>query len=195
MVTAGRGRAPALAWLFCSLLGSRLALAAPVEYRLTPTHSFVHFEWPHAGLSTLQGRFDRVAGRVTIDRDARTGHGRVELRLDSVNTGRPALDQALRRSLGAESEAVSTFEIESFRFDGTRPVAALGRWRWRGVERTLELRAERFNCYFSPLLRREVCGGDFEAVVKRSLHGVNWGLQMGVADETKVVIQVEAVKQ
>ena len=49
------------------------AQAAPVDYQLTPTHSFVHFEWSHRGLSTLSGRFDKVSGSVQLDRAARSG--------------------------------------------------------------------------------------------------------------------------
>ena len=33
------------------------------------------------------------------------------------------------------------------------------------------LQAQRFRCYTSPLLRREVCGGDFEAEFQRSAFG------------------------
>ena len=57
------------------------------------------------------------------------------------------------------------------------------------------LKAVRFNCYDNPMLKREVCGGDFETTLTRSQFGVNWGLNMGVADDTRVTVQVEAVKQ
>ena len=53
----------------------------------------------------------------------------------------------------------------------------------------------RFNCYDNPMLKREVCGGDFETTIKRSQWGVNCGLTMGVADDTRVVVQLEADKQ
>lgn len=171
------------------------AAAAPVDYQLTPTHSFVHFEWMHGGLSTLRGRFDKAAGRVTLDRDAREGRGSIELRLDSVNTGRPALDAALRRALGAEGAAVSRFELEALRFDGDRPVAALGRWRWRDTVLPLELRAERFDCYLNPLLRREVCGGDFVADVDIAAAGVRVDAAFGLGPTVRLRVQVEAIRQ
>jgi polyisoprenoid-binding protein YceI len=171
------------------------AWAAPAEYQLTPTHSFVHFEWSHAGLSTLHGRFDKAAGRVTMDREARTGHGAIELRLDSVNTGRPALDAALRRALGADrGDALSRFELDALRFDGARPVAAVGRWRWRDTVLPLELRAERFDCYLNPLLRREVCGGDFAADVDAAAAGVRLDAGFGLGPTVRLRVQVEAVR-
>jgi len=37
------------------------------------------------------------------------------------------------------------------------------------------LKATNFNCYDSPMLKREVCGGDFEATLDRSQFGMNTG--------------------
>jgi polyisoprenoid-binding protein YceI len=57
------------------------------------------------------------------------------------------------------------------------------------------LKATRFNCYLNPVLRREVCGGDFETTIKRSQWGIDYGLEMGVPDDVRLLIQVEAIKQ
>ena len=181
-----------IVWL---LAAAGAAAAAPVDYQLTPTHSFVHFEWPHAGLSTLRGRFDKVAGRVTLDRAARSGRGQVQIRLDSVNTGRPALDAALRRALGAEGEASTGYTIDTLRFEGDRPVAALGRLAWRERELAVELRAERFNCYLNPLLRREVCGGDFAADIDPATLGLALDPAFGLGRPIRLRVQVEAIRQ
>lgn len=181
------------------LMAAAQACAAPVQYQLTPTHSFVHFEWPHAGISTLRGRFDKVSGRVSLDRGARQGTGAIELRLDSVNTGRPALDAALRRALGAEGEAVARFEIGEMQFNGDKPVSAAGRVTGlahgptRGL--TIELRAQHFNCYLNPLLRREVCGGEFEASVDPAALGLALDPAFGLGTPVRLRVQVEAIRQ
>ena len=52
----------------------------------------------------------------------------------------------------------------------------------------------RFNCYTSPLVRREVCGGDFAAEFDRSDFGITFGLPF-VADKVRLLIQVEAIRQ
>jgi polyisoprenoid-binding protein YceI len=57
------------------------------------------------------------------------------------------------------------------------------------------LKATNFNCYTNPMLKREVCGGDFTATVVRSQYGMDFGISMGFADAVKLVIQVEAIKQ
>ena len=45
------------------------------------------------------------------------------------------------------------------------------------------------------MLKREVCGGDFETTIKRSQWGMNWGLNVGIPDDVRLLIQVEAIKQ
>jgi polyisoprenoid-binding protein YceI len=190
-------------WRTVALTGSLCLAAAPVQaeavtYQLTPTHSFVHFEWSHGGLSTLSGRFNKLSGRIVLDRSARSGQGTVELRLDSVSTGRPALDTALRQGLGAADggdAAVARFDIESMQFDGDRPQSARGRLRWQRAPLVVELQAEHFNCYFNPLLRREVCGGDFNARVDPASIGLALDPSFGLVGAIELRIQVEAIRQ
>lgn len=188
-------RVPGLAAGLALIAVTAPGLAAPVDYVLTPTHSFVHFEWPHAGLSTLRGRFDKASGRVTMDRAGQQGKGLVEVRLDSVNTGRPALDQALRQALGAEGEAVARFEIAAMHFDGDRPVSASGRLSWRHRALDVRLEADHFNCYLNPLLRREVCGGEFSAALETVALGLQIDPAFGLGSSLVLRVQVEAIRQ
>lgn len=181
--------------LLLGLAATAPAGAAALDYLLTPTHSFVHFEWAHAGLSTLRGRFDKVGGRVTLDREARQGRGLIDLRLDSVNTGRAALDAALRQALGAEREALATVEITALRFDGDKPVAASSRLSLNGRALTIVLRADHFNCYLNPLLRREVCGGEFSAAVEPAALGLQLDPAFGLGGPIVLRVQVEAIRQ
>jgi len=57
------------------------------------------------------------------------------------------------------------------------------------------LKANQFNCFQSPMLKREVCGGDFEATIDRTAFGVNYGVDWGFPKNVRLVLQVEAVKQ
>ena len=47
----------------------------------------------------------------------------------------------------------------------------------------------------NPMVKREVCGGDFEATIKRSQWGASYGINYGFSDDMRLVVQVEAVKQ
>ena len=59
----------------------------------------------------------------------------------------------------------------------------------------MPLKASNFNCYQNPMLKREVCGGDFDAVIDRTNWGIDYGLAYGFSKNVHLVIQVEAVKQ
>jgi len=62
------------------------AAAAADNYTIDPTHASVLFAIDHQGLSTVHGRFDKFAGKFSIDRTAKKGD--VDLTIDtaSVNT-------------------------------------------------------------------------------------------------------------
>ena len=173
------------------------SLAAPQAYRLDPTHSFVYFEVLHFNTATLRGRFGPLQGEVTLDRDAR--QGRVQLVIDTagVSTGLPALDPRLRQSdlLDVAGQPQAFFVAEGFSFDAAGAVSAVrGEFTLRGHSQPLTLSAKRFRCYTSPLLRREVCGGDFETEFSRNAFGISFGLPF-VADTVRLLVQVEAILQ
>ena len=64
------------------------------------------------------------------------------------------------------------FVAERFEFGSDGSVAGLtGEFTLRGSGQALRLRAQRFRCYTSPLLLREVCGGDFEGEFNRRQDG------------------------
>ena len=189
-------RQTALALLLAPLFAPLFASAEPATYRLDPTHSFVHFEVVHFGTSTLRGRFGPVAGDVVLDREA--GRGQVSLAIDTagINTGTAALDARLReRDLLASAEHPQAYFVaERFAFEGGKLKELRGEFTLRGISQPLALKALRFNCYTSPLFRREVCGGDFEAQFDRSTVGATYGLPF-VADRVRLLVEVEGVRQ
>jgi polyisoprenoid-binding protein YceI len=171
--------------------------AHAATYAIDPTHTNVTWEQTHFGTSTNRGTWSKESGTVQFDRAAKTG--KVELTLDmaSVTTNVPPFDKHLQSEefFDAAKHPTATFVGDKFVFNGDKVSEVQGQLTLRGKTHPVTLKAVRFNCYDNPMLKREVCGGDFEATIKRSLWGVNWGLQMGVADDTKLTIQVEAVKQ
>ena len=154
-----------------ALAGAGAALAAPLAYTLDPSHSFVTFELLHFDTATIRGRFGPLAGDVLLDRDARTG--RVQLVIDTaaVSTGLPVLDARVRQDdmLAVAAHPQAYFIAERFEFSPQGGVVAVtGEFSLRGVGQPLRLMAQRFRCDFQPLIRREGCGGDFEAEFNRS---------------------------
>ncbi|MEK8053262.1 YceI family protein [Ideonella sp. DXS22W] len=180
-----------------ALAAGHAARAEPVSYQLDPTHSFVHFEVLHFDTATLRGRFGPLQGEVELDRSARRGRVQVVVDVAQVSSGLPVLDARLRGPdlLDADGHPQAFFVAQGFDIDDGGAVRAVrGEFTLRGQGRPLTLVAERFRCYTHPLLRREVCGGDFTAEIERSAWGITYGLPF-VADRVRLRVQVEAVRQ
>jgi len=169
--------------------------AQPVSYALDPTHSFVHFELLHFDTSTIRGRFGPLNGEVVLDRSARSGRVQVVVATAAVSTGLPLLDTLIKQPelLAVADHPQAFFVAERMEFDAQGQVIAVtGEFTLRGIGQSLRLVAQRFRCYFHPLLRREVCGGDFVADLERSRFGATLGVPF-VGDDVHLVIQVEAI--
>ena len=180
-----------------ALAAASVAQAAPATYAMDPTHTFVTFEIGHFGTTTNRGRFDKKQGTVTLDKAAKSG--KVELTIDatSINSGTPAFDKHLQSAdlFDAAKHPTITFAADKFVFNGDKVSEVTGTLTLLGKSNPVTLKANQFNCYESPMLKREVCGGDFEATIQRSQFGMGYGLQWGFPDNVRLVVQVEAVKQ
>jgi polyisoprenoid-binding protein YceI len=182
------------------LAAAALALTLPVHaanYVIDPTHTFVFYEVGHYGTSTNRGRFDRKQGTVQFDRAAKTGKVEISFDLTAISTGVPPLDKHLQSAdfFDTAKHPSARFVGDKFVFNGDKVAEVSGRLTLLGKTQPVTLKATQFNCYLNPLLKREACGGDFETTLKRSQWGMNWGLDMGVPDEVRLLIQVEAIKQ
>lgn len=173
------------------------AQAQTATYTIDPTHTTVIWEMLHFGTSTNRGTWTKESGTVTVDRAGKSGKVELTLDMTSVSTNVPPFDKHLQSEdfFDAAKHPTATFVGDKFVFNGDKVAEVQGQLTLRGKTHPVTLKAARFNCFDHPMLKREVCGGDFEATIKRSLWGVNWGLNMGVADDTKLTIQVEAVRQ
>jgi polyisoprenoid-binding protein YceI len=174
-----------------------LAHAESITYNIDPTHTTVIFEVKHFGTSTNRGRFDKKEGSVTIDRAAKTGKVEITIETASISTGVAPLDKHLKSNEFFNSEEVpnAKFVGDKFSFDGEKVTAVAGTLTLLGKTLPVTLTANNYNCYQSPMLKREVCGGDFETTIARSQWGMNYGLNFGLPDNVRLLIQIEAVKQ
>ncbi len=179
------------------LLGPVLVQAGTASYAIDPTHTFAYFELPNFGISTIRGRFDRKSGSVQLDREAGTGRVEITIEAASIDTGVPALDAQLQGKdfLDVVTDPTLRFVGDGFVFDGDQVRQVSGLLTMHGQTHPLTLKATRYDCYTHPILRRQVCGGDFEAVVQRSQWGLGQGVTSGLPDKVSLLIQVEAIRQ
>jgi polyisoprenoid-binding protein YceI len=184
--------------LAASLLAAVVgAHAEPATYNVDPTHTFVTFEADHFGTSTNRGRFDKKEGSVQFDRAAKTGKVELTIDMSSINTGVAPFNKHLQGPdfFNAAQHPTAKFVADKFTFDGDKVTQVAGTLTMLGKTNPVTLKANRFNCYMSPMLKREVCGGDFETTIQRSQWGVDYGLKMGMQDNVRLLVQVEAIKQ
>jgi polyisoprenoid-binding protein YceI len=171
--------------------------ASAADYAIDPTHTFATFEISHFGASVNRARFDKKEGTVQFDRAAKTGKVDISLDMTSVNSGTAAFDKHLQSAdiFNAAQFPKARFVSDKFVFDGDKVTEVQGQLTLLGKTQPVSFKANQFACYQSPMLKREVCGGDFEATIDRTAFGVNYGVDWGFPKNVRIVLQVEAVKQ
>jgi polyisoprenoid-binding protein YceI len=166
-------------------------------YAIDPTHTFANFEANHMGASTLRGRFDKKEGSVTLDKVAKTGKAEITIDTSSISTGVAPLDTHLKSKdfFNAAEFGTAKFVGDKFSFNGDKVSEVAGTLTLLGKTQPVVLKATNFNCYISPMIKREVCGGDFETTITRSAFGMPFGINFGLPDNIRLLVQIEAVKQ
>ena len=174
------------------------AHAESATYALDPSHSFATWEIGHFGTSTNRGRFNKTTGTVTIDKVAKTGSLDVTVDTTSLDTGTPQFTKHVSSEeiLNVAAFPTSHLVANKFVFSADGKITEIdGNLTLLGKTNPVVIKADNFNCYMSPMVKREVCGGDFEMTIVRSQYGASYGLNYGFPDSMKIVIQVEGVKQ
>lgn len=186
---------------FAALSGWAACALSPVwaqtpNYAIDPTHTFVNYEIGHFGTTTNRGRFSTKDGTLFFDRAARSGKVEVVMDITSVNTGVDFLNRQMQGKdfFNVADHPIGTFKSEQFVFNGDKVGEVHGQLTLLGKTHPVVLKAMQFNCYLSPLIKREVCGGDFEARIQRSQWGLLWGLTFGFEDSVRLLIQIEAIR-
>ena len=187
--------------LAVSLLGTALLASASIAqaesatYAIEPTHTSVVFEARHFGTSTVRARIPAKSGTITIDPAAKTGKGSIVIDTPAVISGVPKLDTNLKSGdfFNVERFPEATFVATDFRFEGEKVTQISGNLTIVGVTQPVTLNGTNYNCYQSPEFKKQVCGGDFETTIKRSLWNINFAIPF-VPDETKLLVQIEAIR-
>ena len=189
--------AAALATLATLSMAASSAHAQAATYNIDPSHTFASFEVTHFGTSTIRGRFDKKEGTVELDRAAKTGRVEITIDMASVNTGVAPFEGHLKSKdfFDVANFPTAKFVADKFSFSGDKVTEVSGMLTLLGKTNPVTLKAGNFGCYNSPMLKREVCGGDFEATLQRSQWGVVYAMPMVTPDSVRLLVQVEAIKQ
>ena len=172
------------------------AFATPETYVIDGTHTYPRFSYSHFGFSTQLSRFDKTSGKITIDREAKTGSVNVIIATTSVDTGYPLFYEHVQGAdfLDTAKYPTATFTSNKVNFDGDKIASVDGTLTLKGISKPVALTVTSFQCMPHPMLKKDACGANATAVVKRT--DFNMGKYApNVGDEVTLTIAVEAVKE
>jgi polyisoprenoid-binding protein YceI len=179
------------------------ACAAPESYPLDPTHSYPSFAVEHWGLSMMNGRFDKMTGKFSFDRAAKTGSTELTIDTASITTGdnvkgnrAQSRDEHLRSGdfFNVKEFPTMTFKSTKVNFGAELPSSVEGNLTLLGVTKPVTLTFERFKCGTNPFTKGPRCGGNAVGKFKRSDFGMKYALG-GVGDEIALNIEFEGDKE
>lgn len=179
------------------------AIAAPETYSLDSTHTIPNFSVQHLGMSTVWGHFERATGKVVIDRAAKSGSIEVKIPTTTISTGdakradgQRSRDEHLRTTdfFNVAEFPEMVFKSTKLNFSGDKFQSVDGTLTLLGVIKPVTLTATSFNCGANPMSKKDMCGGDLVATIKRTDFGMKYAVP-AIGDEVKLFIAVEGYKE
>ncbi|MGB9991971.1 YceI family protein [Massilia sp. SM-13] len=172
------------------------AFAAPDTFVIDSTHTFSRFSYSHFGYSTQSSRFDSTTGKIVLDRAAKTGSVDVTIDAKSVNTGAPVFNNHIQAEDFFDTAKYPTISYKStkFNFKGDKLASVEGNLTIKGVTKPVTLEVTSFQCMEHPMLKKEACGADAVAKIKRTEFNAGKYAPY-VGDEVTLTFAIEAVKE
>ncbi len=175
-------------------LASSVTFAAPVDYKIDPTHTATVFSWNHFGFSTPSANFTDIQGVIKVD-NAKPANSSVEVTipLSSVNTNVPALDKEFQEeawfnaakypNITFKSTKVETKDKKHFKITGDLTV--------KGVTKPVVLDAVLNKQGEHPMAKVPAIGFNATTSFNRSAFGIG-NYVPNVGDKITVNITTEA---
>ena len=182
---------------FTLMLAAAAASASAASYKVDSFHTNARFAIDHFNTSTNVGGFYGLTGNMEFDAAKRQGSIDIRIPVASLQTGSNEFTQHLKSAdlFNAAKHPEIRFTSTKFNFVGKKLTSVEGNLTMLGQTHPVKLKAEKFGCYQSPMLKTEVCGGDFTTTIDRSKWGMNYLVDVGMTKKVKIDIQIEAAKQ
>ncbi len=172
------------------------AVAAPETYVMDGSHTFPRFSYSHFGYSTQLSHFDKTSGKIVIDKAAKSGSVDVTIDMKSVNTGSALFNGHIQGEdfLDTAKFPTATYKSTKVNFDGDKVVSVDGNLTIKGITKPVTLSVTSFQCMPHPMLKKDACGANATAVIKRSEFNAGKYAPY-VGDDVTLSIAVEAIKE
>ncbi len=175
----------AVAVCISGLIGS--GVLAADTYKLDPAHTSVGFSISHLVISEVSGRFNDVAGEVTIDKDA-LASATATIQVKNVDTGVAKRDNHLRSPDFFDAEKYSTITFESTKVEKNQ---ITGKFTMHGVTKEIT-----FPFVLKGPIQDPWGGSRLAVTAETTINRTDYGMKPfhGVGDEVKIKIVAEAAK-
>ena len=168
---------------------------AAESYTIDPERSDLRFSISHFLFLTTHGRFDKISGKVTLDRIAQSGSVDIIIDADAINTDHVKRDENLRSPnfLNSPKYPKIIYQSSAVKFINHNPASVEGNLTLLDVTKPVTLTINNFKCDTRPTDMKELCGATASAQIKRSDFGMTYALPL-VGDEIKLEFEIEAYK-
>lgn len=178
-------------------LATLMATANAATYKIDPFHANARFSIDHFGTSSNVGGFYGLTGSLQFDAEKQTGAVDLTIPVDSLQASSSEFTAHLKSAdlFNTAKFPEMRFVSSKFKFTQQKLTSVEGELTLLGKTHPVTLQAVKFNCYDSPMLKTQVCGGDFVTSIDRSLWGMNYLVDMGMTKTVDIAIQIEAGKE
>jgi polyisoprenoid-binding protein YceI len=183
--------------LLVALLSSLgIAAQAADTYQIDAVHSSVLFKVRHLNVTDFYGRFDDVAGTVTLDpANSADSSITLEIKTDSIDTHNGKRDQDLKGPDYFNVKQFPTIAFKSTKVEtaGGDAFKVTGNLTFRGVTKPLSIELTKTG--EGPGMKGEYrAGGATQFTIKRSDFGMSY-LPNVIGDDVTLIISLEAIKK
>ena len=175
-------------------IASSVTLAAPVDYKIDPTHTATVFSWNHFGFSTPSANFTDIQGVIKVD-NAKPENSSVNVTIpvSSVNTNVPALDKEFQEEawFNAAKYPNITFKSTKVETKNKKHFKITGDLTVKGVTKPVVLDAVLNKQGEHPMAKVPAIGFNATTSFNRSAFGIG-NYVPNVGDKITVNITTEA---
>ncbi|MDC8756370.1 YceI family protein [Janthinobacterium fluminis] len=182
---------------FAAVAGiSMAAVAAPETYVIDSSHTASRFEYNHLGFSNQLSRFDSTTGKIVLDRAAKTGSVDVVIDAKSVNTGFALFNGHIQGEdfLDTAKYPTITYQSSKLNFVGDKLASVDGNLTIKGVTKPVTLTVTSFHCAPHPMMKKDACGANAVAKIKRTEFNAG-KYAPNVGDDVTLSFAVESLKE
>jgi polyisoprenoid-binding protein YceI len=176
--------------------GAPTAALKAGTYKIDPDHTHAYFVVSHLGITPFMGRFDDIQGTFVVGDKADKSSVKASIRVDSINTKQPKIEEHLRSPDFFDAAKFPTMEFQSTKvnWNAKGEGTMTGQLTIHGVTRPVDFHLKLTGVGVG--FRGEVRAG-FEAktTIKRTDFGMKWGMPNVVGETVEITLAAEGVLQ